>query len=96
MSNLLEKYFGNEEETETEIAQLRQQEAFEAERTREFLSVGYMGDFKKWLTDTAFEAEPTLGSHEEMIYKTGLRDGVRLVERRLVELERDLERRNRG
>lgn len=89
----MERWFPSPEQQAEELAAERDRIGFEIERAREFLKVPYMADFVKWLTEERRRVEPTVGQPEEMVYRTGVRDGVQLVIDRLDELERALDRR---
>ena len=87
------RWFPTAQEEADEIARERQAAAFQSERISEFLKVGFMEDFKKWLSTTRRRVEPRPGDPQDMLYNTGVRDGVQLVLDQLEELEQMLDRR---
>lgn len=90
---IMEKWFPTPEQEAEEERQAKQAMAAEAEKVREFLQVKYMPEFKKWLKETRRANEPRMGNDpSDMVYRTGLRDGIRLIEDRMEELEASLKR----
>jgi hypothetical protein len=94
MSRLLNRWFPSPEQQAEEARLEREKLGFDLERTREFLKIGYMADFRRWLNQTRKRVEPTVDEPGEMVYRTGMRDGVQLVIDRLEELEAVLRRRD--
>ena len=85
MSRLYEKYFGPKEDDEQQTDEAA---ALDRGRIGEFLRAGYMADFKAFLDKTAETASPAPGAHADMLYQSGVRDGVKLVLQELDRLER--------
>lgn len=92
-SVLMDRYFPTPEQEKAELEEQQRLVAFEMERVTEFLKVGYMKDFRAWLLAQQREVEPRVAERDDMLYRTGLRDGVRMVEDYIDSLETELNRR---
>lgn len=85
--DLRSRFFGTAEEEEEEIRQDELEVTMQRAAASEFTHSTHYETFKSWLEIASKENEPRPGVQEDMLYQCGLRDGIRLVQDHLAELE---------
>jgi len=92
-SPLHEKYFPSPTEELHERNEAEQSEALLREQIEHWLNDPYTAEFVRWLTKSERGVDPKVGEHGVMLYQTGMRDGIRLIQDHMDELKRKLQRR---
>jgi hypothetical protein len=76
---LLDRYFGQRETRLKEAERAQEEISARADRQREFVECRYMPEFLEILESWLSANEPNPDTHENMLFKSGVRKGVLLV-----------------